>query len=69
MAGRKAAAAKPAPKPDSHKSGFMIRLPEEYRPLLKRIKSDHGQPHTVAVVRALNSYLRTLGIDPPAPSE
>ena len=53
---------------DQHKSGFMVRLPEVYRPLMKRVKLEHGQPHTVAVVRALNAYLKTLGIQPPATS-
>jgi hypothetical protein len=61
----KAAKGKPA---DQHKSGFMVRLPEAYRPLMKRVKTEHGQPHTVAVVRALNDYMRKLGIEPPATS-
>lgn len=53
----------PTNEPDQHASGFMIRLPEEYRELLKQIKSKTGRAMTVATQIALEQAARALDID------
>ena len=54
------------PAKDQHKSGFLVRLPEEFRAPLEALKDKLGQPYTVAVQRALRAYLKANGVEPPA---
>lgn len=53
------------PKPDQHKSGFMVRLPEAYREKLKALKAITGRPYTTEVRWLLDARLREAGIAPP----
>lgn len=48
---------------DQHQSGFMIRLPEEYREILRRIKAKTGLPMTVATQMALEKEAQAIGVD------
>ena len=52
---KKAGAAK-----DQHTSGFMVRLPEEYRDKLQAIKDRTGAPYAESVRRALDAYIKAL---------
>jgi hypothetical protein len=54
--------------PDAHKSGFLIRLPEAYRPKLQEHKSKTGCPFSEAVRRAVDAYLKANGVAPPSQS-
>lgn len=58
-------AKKPKKKPDLHRSGFMVRIPEEYREALAELKAKTDRPYAAAVRRALDAYLRVNGIVPP----
>lgn len=51
------------PKPDQHASGFLVRFPEELRPVFDAIKQELGQPYTVAARRAMLDYARKHGIE------
>jgi hypothetical protein len=51
---------------DRHASGFMIRLPDVYRDLLRKI-GDPDLTFTVKVRRAVDGYLKTNGVEPPKP--
>lgn len=57
--------AKQKPK-DQHKSGFMVRLPEEYRELLQKLKLKTDRSITTCVRRGVDKELKENGIDPPA---
>lgn len=50
---------------DQHRSGFMVRLPEEYRPLLEQLKKQTDRTITVLVRRGVDKELRENGITPP----
>lgn len=54
------------PAKDQHRSGFLVRLPEEFRAPMEAAKAKLGQAYTVAVQRALRAYLKANGIEPPA---
>lgn len=45
---------------DYHASGFMVRLPEEYRDKLQAIKDRTGAPYAESVRRALDAYIKAL---------
>lgn len=51
---------------DQHKSGFMIRLPEEFRPVLMALQDKNQRPMTVELQRALIDYAKREGV--PAPT-
>jgi hypothetical protein len=57
--------AKSKKRPDEHKSGFMVRLPEVYRELLKELKAKTDRPITASVRRGVDSELKANGIRPP----
>lgn len=38
---------------DRHKSTFMVRLPEAYRPVLKRFSKHTGWPMTIVLLDAI----------------
>jgi len=64
VAKKKTSGKKPTePDPDQHVSGFMIRLPEEYRDILRKIKAKTGRAMTVATQMALEREARALGVD------
>jgi hypothetical protein len=52
---------------DRHASGFMIRLPDEYREVLRKVE-DPDLTYTVKIRRAVDAWLRTKGIEPPKTS-
>ena len=59
-------AKKPASKPaDQHRSNFLVRLPEAYRPILEELKRKTGRPTTVEIQWALNAHLEKNGIELP----
>lgn len=49
---------------DQHKSGLMVRLPEEYRPKLLELKAKNRRPTTTEVQIALDKHLQSEGIKP-----
>lgn len=53
------------PPEDRHKSGFMVRLPEAYRPPLERLKKKNRRPITSEVQIALDEHLKRQGEKPP----
>lgn len=74
--GKKESTAKPAvPQVDAdsgrtkdrHASGFMIRLPDGYREVLRKV-DDPDLTYTVKIRRAVDAWLRTKGIEPPKTS-
>lgn len=50
---------------DQHKSGFMVRLPEEYRLRLAEYKARTGCPFAETVRRALEAFLKAPGAEEP----
>ncbi len=50
---------------DQHTSGFLVRLPEAYRPKLLELKRKTDRPITANVRRAVDKELRENGIEPP----
>lgn len=46
------------PKKDQHKSGFLVRLPESYRPPLERLKAKNKRPITSEVQLALDKHFK-----------
>lgn len=50
---------------DQHKSGFMVRLPEEYREALQKLKAKTDRAITTCVRRGVDKELKENGIDPP----
>lgn len=58
-------AAKKKAKKDAHKSGFMVRLPEQYRPPLEQLKKKTRRTITVEVQLALDKHLKDEGLTPP----
>lgn len=64
MAKKKSASKKPSDaEVDQHLSGFMIRLPEEYREPLQRIKKTLGRAMTITIQMALEEHFRKIGVD------
>lgn len=57
--------AKRKPKPDQHTSGFLVRLPERYRPALHALKRKTERPIAVEVRRAVDAYLAANGVEVP----
>lgn len=58
---------KPTSKPaDKHKSGFMVRLPEEYRIALTELCEKTDRTFTAEVRRALDAHFKESGLKPPA---
>jgi hypothetical protein len=55
-------ATKKNPKPDQHKSGFMVRLPEHYRGALTELKKRTRRPITQEVQLALEAHLTAAGV-------
>ena len=53
---------------DRHKSGFLVRLPEEYRVKLQELKDRTDRPFVATVRRALDAFLRANGVEPPGTS-
>lgn len=51
---------KPDTPPDMHTSGFLVRLPEEYRVKLQGIKDRTGAPYAESVRRAIDAYIKAL---------
>jgi hypothetical protein len=49
---------------DRHVSGFMVRLPDEYREVLRKA-DDPDLTYTIKIRRAVDAWLRTKGIEPP----
>jgi hypothetical protein len=49
---------------DRHVSGFMVRLPDEYREIIRKA-DDPDLTYTVKIRRAVDAWLRTKGIEPP----
>jgi len=47
---------------DQHKSSFLIRLPEQLRERLRRLKEQTERPMTVDVRRAVEEYLKKHGL-------
>jgi hypothetical protein len=58
----------PARQPDQHKSGFMVRLPEEGRAMLDRLKAAGQRPFTTEVMIALRKHYRDTFPDRPGTS-
>ena len=52
--------AKPRPS-DQHKSGFMVRLPEKFRRMLRNAQDAFRRPLTVEVQIALEKHLKDVG--------
>ena len=50
---------------DRHKSGFLVRLPEEYREAIQELKADEDRTIAAIVRRALDAYLKASGRTPP----
>lgn len=50
---------------DLHTSGFMVRLPEQYREALRALKEKTDRPISVSVRRAVDAYLIQNGMEPP----
>lgn len=55
----------PKKKPDQHKSGFLVRLPEDFRPVLEGLQAKNDRPMTIEVQRAIIAYAKLQGV--PAP--
>jgi hypothetical protein len=54
---------KPTSKPkDQHKSGFMVRLPESFRPPLEVLKAKNRRPTTTEIQIALERHFRAEGV-------
>lgn len=49
---------KPQPKPDQHRSSFMVRLPEAYRERLTRLVGRTKRKMTTEVQLALDKHFR-----------
>lgn len=58
-------AAKKKAKKDGHKSGFMVRLPEQYRPPLEQLRKKSKRPMTSEVQVALDKHFKDEGLTPP----
>ncbi len=54
-------------RPDQHTSGFLVRLPERYRPALHELKRKTERAIAVEVRRAVDAYLEANGV--PIPHE
>jgi len=54
----------PKKKPDTHKSGFMVRLPESYRTILSKLKAKNRRTITVEIQIALDKHAKDEGIPP-----
>jgi hypothetical protein len=50
---------------DQHKSGFMVRLPERYRPTFAALYKKHRRPMTVEVQIALEKHAKDEGVTLP----
>jgi hypothetical protein len=57
---KKPKAQKPRERTDYHTSGFVVRLPQEYRDKLQRVKDRTGAPYAESVRRALDAYIKAL---------
>ena len=57
---------KPKPAKDQHTSGFLVRLPETYRPLLLALKKKTDRPIAASVRRGVDAELKANGIEPPS---
>jgi hypothetical protein len=55
-----------AKKKDQHRSGFMVRLPEEFRTVLESLQQKNERPMTIELQRALILYARQEGVEAPA---
>jgi hypothetical protein len=53
---------KPDKPPDRHKSGFMVRLPEEHRAALELLKQRHRRKITEEVQIALEKHYKAEGV-------
>ena len=55
---------KKAPKPadDRHRSGFMLRLPENHRQALEELRKKNRRPFTEEVQIALEKHYRDEGV-------
>lgn len=62
--GKVMAKRKPKPK-DSHLSGFMVRIPEQFRPVLKALQIKHSRPMTLEVQLAIIQYAKASGVPCP----
>lgn len=58
---------KSKPRPDQHKSGFLVRLPKAYQQLLRELKAKTDRAISVSVRRGVDKELRENGIEPPPP--
>ena len=58
----------PKKKPDAHKSGFMVRLPEAYHVLLTQLTAESRRSMTVEVQVALDLLAKSKGIAAPGSS-
>ena len=58
-------ASKKKGKPDQHKSGFMVRLPEAYREKLEEVAVKNRRTMTVETQIALDKHFQAEGIEPP----
>lgn len=56
---------KPGPKPDRHKSGFMVRLPNAYREAMAALRAKSRRTITMEIRVALDKHLQAEGIEPP----
>lgn len=52
-------------RPDQHKSGFLIRLPEEFRPVLESLQAKNDRPMTIELQRAVIAYAKAEGVKCP----
>jgi hypothetical protein len=50
---------------DRHRSRLVVRLPEEYREILRQLRDKTDRPRVADFRRALDAYLRSHGIAPP----
>ena len=56
---------KKRPTHDQHKSGFMIRLPEEYREIIAELRAKSRRTITMEIRVAIDEYIKANGITPP----
>lgn len=54
---------KPQKKLDAHASGYTVRLPEGFRPLLEQLSQKNTRPVTVEVQLAIIERAKAEGID------
>lgn len=50
---------------DRHRSKFVVRLPDSYKPKFQEYKKKTGCPFSEAARRAMDAFLMEAGIEPP----